>query len=170
MNSLPEKDRATPVGVVDFGDTTTTYTLFNRGLLSLVRRFGFGTNALLEKIQGALGVDRGTAQGIVADGSFDISQSLNDIIEPLIKQLMVSRDFVERRENCRIARIFLSGGLARSRDTIEEIRAAMDVDIETWNPLSVFTVARDAIPPELTGQEWRLAGAVGACIGTFEES
>lgn len=170
LNSLPEKDRNGPVGIIDFGDTTTTYALFNRGLLALVRRFNFGTNGLLEKVQTSLGVDRETAQGIVTDGSFDISQSLTDILDPLIKQFMVSRDFVERRENCRIARLFTSGGLARSHDAVEEIRSSMDVELETWNPFDGLTVAKDAIPPELTGQEWRLAAAAGACLATFEES
>ena len=30
------------VGMADFGATTTTFALFNKGLLSLVRRFSFG--------------------------------------------------------------------------------------------------------------------------------
>ncbi|MCE9614995.1 MAG: pilus assembly protein PilM [Lentisphaerae bacterium] len=170
LHFLPEKDRHTAVGVIDFGDTTTTYALFNRGMLALVRRFSFGTNALLEKVQSSLGVDRETAQGIITDGSFDISQSLNDILDPLIKQFMVSRDFVERRENCRIARLFTSGGLSRSHDAVEEIRSSMDVELETWNPFEGLTLAKDAIPPELVGQEWRLAAAVGACLATFEEA
>ena len=170
LHALPEKDRLGAVGVIDFGDTTTTYALFNRGLLSLVRRFNFGTNSLLEKVQNSLGVDRDTAQGIITDGSFDISQSLTDILEPLIKQLMVSRDFVERRENCRITRLFVSGGLARSRDALEEIRAAMDVELQSWNPFEGLSIAKDALPPDLVGQEWRLAAAAGACLGAFEES
>jgi Tfp pilus assembly PilM family ATPase len=170
LNALPEKERNGAIGVVDFGDTATTYAIFNRGALALVRRFNFGTNALLEKVQMSLGVDRETAQGIVTDGSFDISQPLAEVLEPLIKQLMVSRDFVERRENCRISRVYASGGLAKSRDAAEEIRAAMDVELQSWNPFEGLTLAKDAIPAGLAGQEWRLAAALGACLGTFEES
>lgn len=170
LHALPEKDGHGPVSIIDFGDTTTTYALFNRGLLALLRRFNFGTGALLEKVQSSLGVDRETAQGIITDGSFDISQSISDIMEPLIKQMMVSRDFVERRENCRITRLFASGGLARARDAVEEIRSSMEVELESWNPFEGFVVAKDAIPPELAGQEWRLAAAAGACLGAFEES
>lgn len=168
LHALPEKDRHSATGVIDFGDTVTTYALFNRGALALVRRFAFGTIALLEKVQSSLGVDRETAQGIVTDGSFDISQSLNDILEPLIKQFMVSRDFVERRENCRLTRMFVSGGLSRSRDAVEDIRSSMDVELEPWSPFQGLTVAKDALPEELVGQEWRLAAATGACLGVLE--
>jgi Tfp pilus assembly PilM family ATPase len=168
LNALPEKDRHSATGVIDFGDTVTTYALFNRGALALVRRFAFGTIALLEKVQSTLGVDRETAQGIVTDGSFDISQSLNDILEPLIKQFMVSRDFVERRENCRLTRMYISGGLSRSRDAVEDIRSSMDVELEPWSPFQGLTVAKDALPDELVGQEWRMAAATGACLGVLE--
>ena len=170
LHSLPEKERNSPTGLIDFGENTTTYALQNRGVLFLLRRFNFGSNMLLEKVQNSLGVDRETAQGIVSDGSFDISQSLNDVLDPLLKQFMVSRDFVERRENCRITKLYMAGSLARSRDAAEEIHAAMDVELETWNVLPGLTVARDAIPAELQGQEWRLAAAAGACLGAFEEA
>ena len=31
-----------------------------------------------------------------------------------------------------------------------------------------LTVAKDAIPDDLSGQTWRLAAAVGACLATLE--
>jgi type IV pilus assembly protein PilM len=170
FGSVNDKTLNSALGIIDFGDTTTTYGLFNRGLITLVRRFNFGTNHLLERAQSTLGVDRETAQGIITDGSFDISQSISDILESLLKQMIVSRDFVERRENCRVGQLFVAGGLARSQDALEEIRSAMEVDVEFWNPFENMTVSKDAIPPELEGKEWRLAAATGACLGVFEDT
>ena len=165
-----EKTLNGALGILDFGDTTTTYALFNRGLITLVRRFNFGTNHLLERVQSTLGVDRETAQGIITDGSFDISQSISDIMESLIKQMIVSRDFVERRENCHVSQLFVTGGLARSQDAIEDVRSAMDVEVEFWNPFEGMSISKDAVPPELEGKEWRLAAATGACLGVFEDT
>ncbi len=170
LNASPEKDRMAATGLIDFGDAVTTYALFNRGSLALLRRFAFGTNALYEKVQSTLGVDRETARGIITDGSFDISQPLGEILDPLIKQFMVSRDFVERRENCRLGRLFISGGLSKSRDALEDIRASMDVELATWNPFDGLSVAKDAMPEDLVGQEWRLAAATGACLGVLQPS
>ena len=170
LHTLDEKTKNGAIGVLDFGDTATTYALFNRGVLTLIRRFGFGTGALLEKVQSTLGVDRETAQGIVMDGSFDISQSITEVLEPLIKQLVVSRDFVERRENCRVSHLFVSGGLAKSPDAVEDLRASLELEIEFWNPFDRLTIGKDAIAEELQGQEWRFAAAIGACLAVFEES
>lgn len=158
------------VGVVDFGDSMSSFALFNKNVLALIRRFGIGTNSILDKVQESLGVDRETAQGIIADGSFDISQSVGEVLEPLIKQLVVSRDFVERRENCHITKMYVSGGLIVSRDSLDEMKSSMGVDIDFWNPFDGLTVMPDAVPENLKGQEWRFPAAVGACLATFEET
>jgi len=170
LNAAGSAHAGSAVGVIDFGATVTTFALFNRNVLALLRRFNFGTEALLEEVQSTLGVDRETAQGIVTDGSFDISQSVNQIVEPLVKQLIVSRDFVERRENCRIEAIYATGGLALSHDSLNEIRSSMDLEVQNWNPFDGLAGVEAALPEELKGQEWRFAAAVGACLGTFEET
>jgi Tfp pilus assembly PilM family ATPase len=170
LHTCGESDRDHAVGVIEFGASVSTLGLFNRGLLSLIRRFNFGTSDLLGKVREKMGVDEDTARGIVTDGSFDISQAVNEVLEPLVKQLIVSRDFVERRENCRIARVYVSGGLTVSSSALDEIRTLMEVEVLPWNPLGSVNVPGGAIPAGLAGNEWQLAAAVGACVATFEAS
>ena len=144
--------------------------LFNKGVLSLIRRFDFGTDSVLGAVQQSLGVDRETAEGIITDGSFDLSQSVSDVMDTLVKQLIISRDFVERRENCRIAKIFATGSLVSSNDCLSELRAALGSEIETWNPFDSLTVPEGALSEEAKAEPWRFSAAVGACLGTFEET
>lgn len=158
------------VGVMEFGDNSSCFALFNKGAMALVRYFDIGTNSILENVQATLGVDRETAHGIVTDGAFDISQSVSEVMDPLIKQLIVSRDFVERRENCHVGSIYVSGGLAASHDSLEEMRNSIGVEIKTWNPFEGLTVANGALPEDISGNEWQFAAAVGAGLATFEES
>lgn len=170
LHSQAKKIQEASVGVVDFGAEISTFALFHKGYLVLIRRFNVGTNSILNKVQETLGVDQETAQGIISDGSFDISQSVSEVMEPLIKQLIVSRDFVERRENCQISKMYISGGLVVSRDLVDEMKSSMGVEIAGWNPLDEITVAPGALPENFAGQEWRFAAAVGACLATFEET
>lgn len=168
--SRPGEHLTSAVGLLDIGSSTSTYSLFNRGMLTLVRRFGFGSASLVGRVKESLGVDEETALGIISDGSFDISQSVTEVMEPFIKQLIVSRDFVERRENCHVTHMYVSGGISKSHDAMGEIKNAMEVEVVEWSPLDGLTVMKDAIPPELAGREWQLSAAIGACIGTFEET
>lgn len=158
------------VGVIESGARVTYMALFYKNLLSLVRKFDFGTEALVEKVQSQLGVDRETAQGIVSDGSFDISQPVHDVMDPFLRQLLISRDFVERREDCRVTKLYVSGGASLSRYWVSEVQGAVGVEVDCWNPLGGLPVAPGAIPENLAGQETRLTAAVGACLGVWSES
>jgi Tfp pilus assembly PilM family ATPase len=170
LHACGEQHKEEAVGVVDFGAHGTSFGLFNKNVLALIRRFPVGTGAVLAKVQETLGVDLDTARGIVSDGSYDISQSVSEVMEPLVKQLIVSRDFVERRENCQLTKLYASGALVVSRDLIDEMRSSVGVDVALWNPFQGLTLAPDAVPDSFAGQEWKFSAAVGACVATFEET
>ena len=91
------------------------------------------------------------------------------VLDSFIKQVIVSRDFVERRENCRISKIFASGGITASRDWLLELKTALGYDVELWNPFDILDVGEGVIPEDLVGQEGRFSAAVGAGLGTIME-
>jgi len=161
----------TSVGIINFSSAICSFALFNKNSLALIRKFDSGLNSVLDKVQESLGVDRETALGIITDGAFDISQAVNDVLDPILKQMAVSRDFVERRENCHVSTIYIAGGIVVSRDAIDTIRSALGVDIEVWNPMENLTIDPAAvISEEHTKQSWRFSGALGACLATLEEA
>ena len=157
------------VAVIDAGARLTFMALFNKGVLVLVRKFDLGSETIVTKVQQQLSVDRDTARGGISDGSFDISQSVRAVMDPFLRQLTISKDFVERREDCRVVKCYLSGGTSLSRYWMEEIRTATGVDAELWNPFGNLQMADGTYPAELAGQEPRFAAAVGVCLGVLEE-
>lgn len=157
------------VGVIEFGDSGALVAFFHRGVLALVRQFTVGAHAVLSRVQETLNVDPETAKGILGDQAFDTSQPVMEVLSPLIKQVVVSRDFVERREDCHVEKLFVSGGVVASPEVRKELRSALDVETDVWSPMEGLNVVADAIPQTLVGQEWRLASAAGACIAAFEE-
>lgn len=165
---LPEIE-AEAFAVMDFGPNRTSFAIFNRGNLALFRRFDVGAADVVRKVQSTLGVDHETAHGIISDGAFDISQAVNDVIGPIVKQMVVSRDFVERRENCHVKKLYTAGSLVKSRDSLDVVRSGLGVELDSWNPFDGFTVQESAVPDELQGQEWRFAAATGAVAGMFED-
>jgi Tfp pilus assembly PilM family ATPase len=157
------------VAVIDAGARLTFMALFNKGVLVLVRKFELGSESIVTKVQQQLNVDRDTARGVISDGSFDISQSVRVVMASFLRQLTISKDFIERREDCRVVKCHLSGGTSLLRYWLEEIRNATGVDSELWNPFSGLHMADGAYPADLAGQEPRFAAAVGACLGVLEE-
>jgi len=156
------------VGLIEAGAQVTVLSLFNKGILSLVRKFEFGSDALLNKVQQQLNVSAEIAQGIMSDGSFDISQSVHETMDPFLRQASISKDFIERREECHLGTIYLSGGLSLLRYWGEAIQTATGVETRAWNPFDGMTMAADAFPADLDGQQTRFTAALGACLGEFD--
>jgi len=156
------------VGVIEGGARVTYLALFCKGQLVLVRKFDFGCETLVTKVEQTMGVEREVAEGIIADGSFDISNCVRDVMGPFLRQLSISRDFVERQEKCRIARLYLSGGMSLSHYWVDAVRSGTKLDVQTWNPFEGVRVAAGAYPERLKGQQTRFTAALGVALGAFE--
>ncbi len=156
------------VGVMDGGQHRTTFAIFHKGVPVLVRCFDFGEETVIEKVGATLGTDVKTVRGFMADGSFDISAILRQSLEPFFKQIVISKEFVERRENCRVSEILISGSLSMARGIDDVVKTFLGLNVRKWNPFSGLVAASEALPADLTGQEGRFAAAFGAAISVLE--
>ena len=167
-HSLGSAFKTTSFGVLDFGSKDSTLAMFHNGTPSIVRRFKLGSTALAAKVQEDLGVTAETAAQILQDSAFDINDSVADILPPLVKQLLVSRDFVERREDCTISKVLVSGELSQSPSVLAEIARTMEIDAEAWDPFARVGVQEGALPEAYNDSRWIFSGALGAALGAME--
>lgn len=156
------------VAVIDFGLEVSFLAIFNKSIPALVRKFDFGSQSILARVQTSMGVDADTALEIITGGSIDLTQFFTDAMDPFIKQLVISRDFLERRENCRVTQVYVTGGATGSRDWTEVINNALGLPLVSWNPFEPVHVAPGTFPDDLKGRENRFAAAMGAAWGTLD--
>ncbi|MFN2352111.1 MAG: hypothetical protein ABR497_09215 [Kiritimatiellia bacterium] len=158
------------VGCIMCDEQESFLAFFLKGELLLIRKFNFGHHDLLALIQQKLGVDHKTARDILADGSFDVSQIVKKAMEPFVKQLVISKHFIERRENCRLARIFVSRGDCVARDWMNEVRHGMGVEPEVWDPLGLVQLPSEPLSASLPQMHaFSLSAVIGAALGLFAE-
>ncbi|MBI2440778.1 MAG: hypothetical protein HYV35_05335 [Lentisphaerae bacterium] len=157
------------VGVVEFGARDTYFAFFKKRELVLIRKFDFGHLNLLERLERGMGADRQTALNIMRDQSFDISQLIKDMTDPFIKQLVISQHFVERRENCHISRIFVPDDPSITRVWLNDIKAAVGLEVGTWHPFEGVKLLPEALSGKLEASRCDFAAAVGAALAKFEE-
>lgn len=157
------------VGVIEFGSRVTYFAFFKKGELILIRKFDFGHFNLLDRIEKNMGVDRQTAQDIVVDRSFDISQIVKELADPFIKQLVISKHFVERRENCHVSKIFVPDDPRVSRDWLNEIKLALGLEASMWHPFDGVKLMPEALPPKFEKYRSQFAAAMGAAWAMAEE-
>ena len=164
-----EKDEGA-IAFVDSGARVSLMAVFNKGSLVLVRKFNVGGEALVKRLQQQMAVDRDVASGILSDGSFDISQSVQGVMDPFLRQISISKEFIERREECHIKRLYITGGMSLTKYWMERIKRTVGVETLQWNPFDGMNISEGAYPDKLLGQEPRFAAAIGSVIGAFEES
>lgn len=162
-----EKSADEALGVIQLEDDVSFFAFIHKKELVLIRKYDFGYNNILSAIQSRLSVNRETALNVAADQSFDISQMIKEVCDPFIRQLVISKHFVERRENCHVARIFIPGSAAAAHRLAQEIKVASESEVEEWDPFKGVIVQPEAIVPRLAGQNSLLAAAIGAGIGFF---
>ncbi len=167
----PVLNSSTPTaGLIDFGTESSTLSIFYKRTLVLLRRFDFGTRKLLDRVTSTLHINEDTALNILSDNAFDISELITDIMSPLSSQLVVSRDFVERRENCNLKQLHCIGGLTSSPSAIHELQRVMNIDINTFDPFTIpglQVAAGDGSNASV--QHWRFTAAIGAALGALQE-
>ena len=158
------------LGVIQLEDDVSFFAFLHEKELVLIRKYDFGYNNILSAIQSRLSVNRETALNVAADQSFDISQMIKEVCDPFVRQLVISKHFVERRENCRVTRIFIPGHAAASRRLAQEVRVASESEIEEWDAFKGLVVQPEIVAPRLAGQNSLLAASIGAAVGFFEDN
>ncbi|MFO7534625.1 MAG: hypothetical protein R6X19_02910 [Kiritimatiellia bacterium] len=169
LHMLTTKGITETVGHLEIGEKTSLFALFTKGVPVLIRKLEFGVESVMHLVRQGLGVTPQVALDIVATGSIDITHWVNQGSQPFIKQLLLSRDFVERRENCRIRQFFLNGGGGGMAPLRKDIEQAFALEFALWNPLEAFISDGTPLPETIRGQEFRLTAATGAALAVLEK-
>ena len=153
---------------VEVGTERTNVSAFHKGRLALFRQCAIGSQTLLHSVQQRFGVEDELAPGILEDGVIDASQTVAEAIEPFLRQLVLAREFVERKRMCRIEKILLCGTLLGARHWCARIEAITGIVPVVWDPLAVVPVASGACTDRVKGLESRFAAAMGAALAVLE--
>ena len=157
------------VCLLEAGESITHFVFLIKGSVALVGKLAFGAATLRSKLIADLGVDEELAASILDDRSINISGSLAAVMNPFIKQITISKDFIERHQGCRVARIYVSGGLSLLPSWSAEVGKMLHLEVETWSPLERIDYDPELIPEGMEKQATRFSAAIGAAIGGFEE-
>lgn len=167
----PVSNGASPAAsIIDIGTESSTLSIFHKRSLVLLRRFDFGTRKLLDRVISTLHIDAGTALNILSDNAFDISELTSEIMSPLSNQLIVSRDFVERRENCNLRQLHCIGTLTASPAAMHELERSLNIEIKSFDPFTIPGLQTAAVDNgNDSTQNGRFTAAIGAALGALQE-
>jgi Tfp pilus assembly PilM family ATPase len=169
LNARGEEVADSTVCLMECGENLSHFSFLAKGRVMLVGKMSFGARLLREKLAEDLGLDEELAASILSDASVNVSSTIASILIPFIKQLSISKDFIERHQGSRISRIYVSGGLSLLPSLNTEIGRLLGTQVATWSPLENISYDQAALPEELVRQATRFSAAIGAAIGGLED-
>jgi Tfp pilus assembly PilM family ATPase len=156
------------VCLLEGGEVISHFAFITNGAPTLVGKLPFGARQLREKIAADLGLDEDLATSIMNDASVNISSSVANVLGPNIKQLSISKDFIERHQGSRISKLYVSGGMSLMSGWAAELGQVLGMQVETWSPLENIDCSGGSVPEEMLNQATRFSAAIGAAIGGME--
>ncbi len=157
-----------PTIFVQVGSAVTDMAVFFKGRLALYRQCMMGSQSIIKTVQERFGIEEDLVPGVLEDDLIDASQPIAAAIEPFLRQLVLAREFVERKRACRIEKILLCGTLLGNTHWNAHITKTMGITPEVWNPLATLPCLPDALSERVKGMESRFATAVGAALAVLE--
>jgi Tfp pilus assembly PilM family ATPase len=170
LNAHKEEALNHAVCLIEAGETVSHFAFLNKGAVVLVGKFDVGGAQLRNKVIEDLGVDDELAGTILTDRSINISTTMLDVMTPFLKQLSISKDFIERHQGCRVSKIYVSGGVSLLPHWPDVVNQILHTDVVHWNPFDNIQCDPELLPRELAEQSTRFSAAIGAAIGGFEQS
>ena len=169
LHAQGKKIKDEVVCVVEYGESTTYFAFLSKGMVLLVGKFGIGNALMREKVSAELGIDEDLTKTIIMDRSIDVSSSIMDVMMPVLKQLSISKDFIERYQACDVSKLYISGGRDLLSCWTKEAAQFLHVDVIPWSPLENIQYEKDMIPDALLDKMSSFSVAIGAAIGGLEE-
>lgn len=157
-----------PICLIEAGDGSCHFAFLCKKEVMLVGRFDAGDRRMRSKVCADLGVDEELANTIMADSSINISTVLLDVMAPFIKQLSISKDFIERHQSSQVSKIYVSGGVSLLPQWSDIVGQYLHAEVVHWSPFEKILRSSDLLTEEMAVQAPRFAAAVGAAIGGFE--
>jgi Tfp pilus assembly PilM family ATPase len=157
-----------PAIFVQVGNDVTDLAVFCKGRLALYRQCLMGSQSIVKSVQEKFGIEEELVPGVLEDDLIDASQPIAAAIDPFLRQLVLAREFVERKRACRIEKILLCGAVLGVKHWSEHISRTMGITPQVWNPLTTLPCAPDAVADRVKGMESRFATAIGAALSLLE--
>ncbi len=154
--------------LLDLGAEVATVAITVPRRLAFVRQFRIGANAILRKLGESLNMDPNTARDVAGDGMIDAAEQVRSAFDPLVRQIILGRDFVSRRHNTRTDRLYVAGGLFQAPYWTQPFQTGLGVEVVIWNPLASLPAASGALAPETVAQGSRFAAAAGVAMAALE--
>lgn len=172
-HQLPEGGMGHTIAVVDFGATTTTFSVFHDLKIMYTRDQGFGGRQLTEEIMRHYGLSLEEAGRAKKEGGLPAGYE-NDVLEPFIEDMVqqVNRSLqfylTSTTEHATIDQMIICGGCAQIAGAAERIQDRLGIVTAVADPLGDMKISGRAKSQMVEADATSLMVACGLALRSFD--
>jgi len=166
--AMPEIFAKESIALVDIGFKNSSICILHQGELVLNRVVDIGGDKLTAGLAAAMNISYAEAEGIKIGMPSEVQSALEGQVLPLGRELRASLDFFEHQQDRPVARVYVSGGSARSEFILQLLHSELTAECEVWNPTTFLQLAlpgQQAV--EIKHVAPQLTVAIGAAMAAF---
>jgi Tfp pilus assembly PilM family ATPase len=148
---------------VDIGFKSSSICILQQGELILSRVVNIGGDQLTTAVADAISITYAEAEGIKVGMANEVEAVLESVLTPLATELRASLDFYEHQQDQRVAKVFLTGGSARSEFIVQALQTGLMTETKTWNPTAFLKME---LPPQQAAEIEHLSAQMAVAVGT----
>lgn len=158
----PDAFQKEVIALVDLGHDNSSISILKNGELILFRVVTIGSKKITHGLAESMGVSDTEAENIKVGLPDEVQSAMQSLLMPLGRELRASIDFIEHQQDKSVSKVYMSGGSARSPQTVEILQSELMVPSETWNPTSFMSLA---LPPQQMAELEQSAPQLTIAIG-----
>jgi type IV pilus assembly protein PilM len=160
--AFPELFANEVLALVDIGFKSSSICILQQGELILSRVVNIGGDRLTTAVAEAISICYAEAEGIKVGMAGEVESVLESVLAPLASELRASLDFYEHQQDQPVAKVFLSGGSARSEFVLQSLQNGLMVETKTWNPTAFLQMD---LPPQQAAEIEHVAAQMAVAVG-----
>lgn len=137
----PEVFETSAFMIVDVGYQETTVIVGTRRELVLVRNIDFGGKSFIDGLTQDGAIDINAAILLVEQSDPGMAEVSRVALAPLAREIRSSIGFFEGQREESIAKVFISGAMARAEMPLQIISNELDLPCELWDPTAKCDIA-----------------------------
>lgn len=163
--NYPEEKNIT--ALINIGYLNTSVNILKEGLLIFTRNIALGDNRITKMLGEKLNIKAKEAEEIKRDPKEKkdlLLEVFNTVFKELSNEIKSSFDYYESQYEEGIAKIYISGGPAKARETKDFLSRDLEIDIKLWEFLKNISLSSNLSKERLSDASCFLPVALGLAL------
>lgn len=165
MTAKRKKEEA--AAVINIGAKGTDISIVSGDILCFTRSIQIGGDDFTKALSDSMSLGQKEAEELKinpGEKSQEVNDGMKAALHNVADEIRLSFSYYENQSGRNIARVYLSGGMAKSMKIRDMLYERLDVDVELWDPAASFAIEPSISRDLVDSVKYEMGTAIGLAL------